>query len=177
MQSKAECIQQLITTWPICFLFGLLCSGGAQCEDGDQCTLGTTCSNGECIQGLGSTTETCSSFQLSGPCKKAVCLPSLGCVERNEDDFVSCDRGKCTQDRCENGQCVGFMQKPGTCASNPLQPCTQKTCDVSSGVCLETYPGPGKQTLSLAEVRKQLSPQEMCTRQLITLIVSKAHDH
>lgn len=129
-ETDAECEQQLGT---IGECFRAVCSSGTcqvqdrdgeTCTDASECTVGDTCAGGVC---LGTLIE-CND---DNPCTKDECDPTSGCTTSNLDGNACDDGSPCTvDDTCGNAECKGT---PKIC--NDDNPCTEDTCDASSGEC------------------------------------------
>ncbi len=100
-------------------------SPGAFCEDGDKCTIGDSCSaDGICA---GAEMLTCDDGNI---CTTDSCDPDEGCLTAPADNAACDDDNACTGE----GSCSGGFCQPGnfvTC--NDGNPCTDDTCDLSSG--------------------------------------------
>lgn len=97
---------------------------GEPCTDNSECTASDTCAGGVCL----GTLLDCNDDNI---CTSDSCDPESGCRNNNLAG-TGCDDGSpCTvDDVCNDGACAGT---PKIC--NDGNPCTEDTCDLSSGNC------------------------------------------
>lgn len=96
---------------------------GAPCDDGYKCTVNEKCTNGVCKGGLALVCDD------NNQCTTDKCDPASGCVFSN--NTATCDDGdKCTVgEMCKDGVCGGGLAP----ACNDNSPCTNNTCDPTTG--------------------------------------------
>ncbi len=116
-----------------------VCHGAGGCEhlvlDGDACdadasacTEGDACKSGACVPGEAKNCDD------KNPCTIDTCEPAKGCVQ-TPDDGAPCDAdgSACTAgDVCKVGKC----QKGQLISCDDGNPCTDDSCDPSSGKCV-----------------------------------------
>ncbi len=101
---------------------------GPGCDDGNPCTLTDTCAAGVCTP---KSNVTCNDGKT---CTFDVCDSKTGkCAYNAVPDQIACEDGNlCTlADNCQKGVCT-----PGkTLACNDNSPCTNDSCDITTGKC------------------------------------------
>lgn len=100
---------------------------GETCDDGNYCTLNEQCEAGSCIA-----TEQVDCSGSATACLSALCDPLSGaCLLEERPDGIYCDSDEnaCTQEQCQEGECV--TQYTVRCE----ELCNDGLCDHNTGRC------------------------------------------
>lgn len=123
---------------------------GASCDDGDPCSVGDVCGDGECQAGAEAldcdddsvcTTDACVPGQGcvnnsiadlcadDNPCTDELCDPQRGCLYPFNEDPCDDDSACTTDDRCQQGACLG-----DAVSLDDGNVCTDLSCDPETGI-------------------------------------------